>query len=71
MRARMMAVDLGELDARVHAHAGLDVGREKGGHAVARLQEAMDELGQVVLALGVVGGEAWAGTARSSAASNT
>ena len=57
MRAAHDGVDLGQVDARVDPYAGLDVGGEKGGHPVAGLQEAVDELGEVVLALGVVGGE--------------
>ena len=53
----MMALTCGELDARVDPHAGFDVGREEGGHPVAGVEEAVDEIGQVVLALSVVGGE--------------
>ena len=65
-------VDDGELDARVDAHAHLRVvGLEVRLHRVPGVEQQVDDVGEVQLALGVVAPQALAAPARRASLRNT
>ena len=67
--AARLGLDRGEVDAVVDPHRHRDVVGEVGGDGVAGLAQRREDVGQVVLALGVVVGEARRGRRPAGAAS--